>query len=73
MKHEIKTIEDILRVITPENMEAFITDFRMFLTTARLVDAVGDAIGQGQVGKRFVWVDDGKHDMKSFLKKSSPH
>jgi hypothetical protein len=65
MKHELKTLADILKVITPENLEVFLVDFRMWLTLSMIVDSVNSIEGIEAEKKEpdiMNWIDDGKND-----------
>lgn len=66
MKHDIKTLEDILKVVTPENIDNFLTDFRGFLTLNMLVDSTQKIFGEENIFRKdhniFHWIDDGKTD-----------
>lgn len=77
VEHEIKTYEDIINCISPDNLENFLEDFREALETYLSVLGVAKVgaqmIGMDVSGKRnseiveprgFVWIDDGKHKHK---------
>ena len=63
-RYEINTIEELLAVVTVENMENFIEDFKAFLAVSMLTKTVQDAVGAKGMQTKFVWIDDGKHDIK---------
>ena len=67
-RHDIKTLHDILRAVTMDNVDNFLKDFDSFLRiwagTRGIVEAVGSAVELEQVIKdvKFTWIDDGKND-----------
>ena len=67
MKHEIKTIEDIFKVLTPDNFENFLKDFSAFVAFRIELEKKLDDIGAKQVALQkadtFTWFDDGKNDV----------
>ena len=68
-KHEIKTLQDILRVVTVENSEAFLKDFEAYIATWSLIRTTIEAVAPETLEKtvasaRFTWVNDGKHDIR---------
>ena len=63
MKHELTSIEDIIKVVNSENVEAFKKDFGAFLNIYLLTKALGEAAGGEARYKSFTWIDDGKHDI----------
>ena len=72
MRHEINTVEDILRVVTPENKEAFIKDFSLWLDTYFAVKGLVEVAGGKAEHAQFVWIDDGKHNIKVTLSPAPP-
>lgn len=83
-EHKIKTIQDIVDVVTPENLDNFIIDFKMWLTitlekknkkqlhTFKLVDRekvkINITLPVELVTSGFTWIDDGKHEKKEGYK-----
>lgn len=69
-KHEIKTLEDILRAVNMTNIEFFLKDFdsflRMWTATKMLAEIGAPATSVEQIIKsvKFTWIDDGKHDAR---------
>lgn len=67
-KYKIETIQDIFKIITTENVEAFIKDFASW---ARLTVEKKEEIEKLNIEgltlqeSRFTWVDDGKNDLLS--------
>jgi len=59
-QHEIKTINDIYRAVTPDNMEGFLTDFEMWL---RMVIELKKTDPERTVIdiEKFTWMDDGEN------------
>jgi len=65
-KYEIKTIEDILNVVTADNMECFLKDFSAWLSlniTAQIADKIMGETADIRTSGTFTWIDDGKNDM----------
>lgn len=73
-RHDLKTIEEIIDVITPENLENFLIDFRGFLTLNLTIASVQDIFGKENVKiereerKVFHWIDDGKTEAHIHVK-----
>lgn len=72
--YDINTFEQILNVVTPENLENFLADFSLFLGLyANSIKAVRGILpdkGQGLLNTDlalagFVWTDDGINEMKA--------
>lgn len=70
MNHDLKTIADIVRVITPENLDNFLTDLRGFLVMNMTIKSVQDVVGVENVSIQkehegvMHWIDDGKTDAR---------
>ena len=69
MKHEIKTMSDVLKAVNPENVDRFLKDFSAWLGFTLIVRGLSDAMKVDNVGdvkdqEGFTWIDDGKHDAK---------
>lgn len=67
MKHELRTIADIIKVINPENIDNFLIDFKGFLTLNIVVKAAQDLLGNDadvylKEEGVMQWIDDGKTD-----------
>jgi hypothetical protein len=62
-QHEIKTINDIYRIVTPENTEGFLADFAAWL---RIVIAIKQSDPEGTYldVEKFTRIDDGKNDLR---------
>jgi meiotically up-regulated gene 157 (Mug157) protein len=59
----IKSIEDILKIITEENKDNFLKDFSNFLT----MNINTKKLGLSEViinPTEFMWIDDGKNDIR---------
>lgn len=65
-KHEIKTVEDMLKVVTDENLDSFLKDLGGFLRMSLTMKELAEALGES-VDTSFVWIDDGKHDVNIHL------
>jgi hypothetical protein len=72
VEHEIKTIQDIYRVVTNENIDCFMKDLRnsldVFLSLSDLSKAICNASGIDEklgelIPEKYIWIDDGKIDM----------
>jgi hypothetical protein len=66
-KHELKTLEDILRVVNAENIDMFLKDFSAWLAFTITLDALQDALDGGvgisqETRGTMNWIDDGKND-----------
>lgn len=67
-KYDLKTIEDIVKVITFENIDNFLIDFRGFLTLNMTIKLAQKIVGKENVEIKkehegiFHWIDDGKTD-----------
>ncbi len=68
--HELKTVAEIRKVVTPENIDNFIVDFKAFIALGMLVDTIGE-ITNGDVQQKepdtFKWIDDGKNNIESHV------
>ena len=66
MKHDLKTIEDIINVINAENIDNFIIDFKSYLNFNILLKTTQEIVGKENVGISkedegvLNWIDDGK-------------
>jgi len=66
MKHDLRTLEEVLKVVTAENIDGFLTDFRGWLTLNMLVDTAQEVVGveNAEIYMKekgvFHWIDDGK-------------
>ena len=76
-KHEIKTIEDVLRVVNSKNKENFLKDFSAWLDIniqikEKIIEEFGKVVNlseedlkeQIKVKQNLIWIDDGKNDIK---------
>jgi hypothetical protein len=79
-KYRLVTIGDIIDVLTPENIDNFLIDFKSFVESAqnlcvlaRVIDpslkdkkysAIGEAV--------FNWIDDGKHEQTGGIRITDP-
>ena len=61
MEHEIKTINDILKVVNHNNLENFLKDFELFLTNYVILKAMCE---EDANCNEFTWIDDGKHNIE---------
>ena len=72
--HELKTLSEILEVVTPKNLENFIKDFTSFLRVNLALKEIPDiAILKisNEEHKIFRWIDDGKNDVIIKIKKEN--
>ena len=69
-KHDIKTIEDILRVVNSKNKENFLKDFSAWLDiNIHLKEQIKKLKGKVNLKSvNFVWIDDGKNDISVNIK-----
>lgn len=62
-KHNIETIEDILRVVNKDNKENFLKDFSNWIDlNITLRENLMGTKGIVRIESNFVWIDDGKND-----------
>ena len=73
LTHEIKTIEQFADLVTEENINYILNDFRItleLLLDMEKLSAQGSKIQSKKHEKikltRFAWVDDGKNEIKEF-------
>lgn len=64
MRHEIKTLVDILEVVNENNLENFTEDFKTYLQTMILIKGFSKSMSSEEFlrSTRLIWIDDGKHD-----------
>lgn len=64
-RYEIDKITDILE-IPPESLDDFLIDLKSYHELGQLWKGLADALGEAGSAqlKRFVWIDDGKHERK---------
>lgn len=74
--HKINTIQDIINIITPENIDSFLIDFRKVLESAIHLKSLGKSICDAEdipewelISEGFLWIDDGENKIKIELKK----
>jgi hypothetical protein len=67
--HELVTVNDFAKVVTPQNIDLLVADFRMVLeghlVMQRLADMSAELMGHASSPielPKFTWIDDGKHD-----------
>lgn len=67
--HELVTVNDFAKVVTPENIDLLVADFKMtlegHLVMQRLADMAAELMGNIPSPIQlpmFIWIDDGKHD-----------
>ena len=68
MKYEIKTLADILKVITAENIDVFLVDFKSWLEFNMLIEVIKKAMEkEGLISLpnhgTMSWIDDGKNNV----------
>ena len=65
-KHDLKTIKDIVDVVTAENIDNFLIDLRGFLTMIMVIKSTQELVGKENIEIKkehenvFHWIDDGK-------------
>jgi len=66
-KYQIKTIKELLDIVTPENIDCFLKDFGSWLAINVMAKTankeMGNAIDISTSGV-FTWIDDGKNDAR---------
>ena len=73
-KYEIKTFENLINVVNKENFERLSIDLLLWLNhTVDMLDKIRKSLPKECEGKQnweimkcdFIWIDDGKNDLKS--------
>lgn len=69
-KHEIKTIDDLVTLVTSDNREEFITAINSLFDNAILIKNMASVLGKTEPikGVGFTWIDDGKKDITTTYK-----
>lgn len=67
MKYKISTVKEIVEVVNEKNLEAFMVDFRMWLTIAIDMKKQNNPF-LTMLTDKFTWLDDGKHEFVSNVK-----
>jgi hypothetical protein len=77
-KYEIETLEQLINITTPDNFERLSIDFLLWLnqvnqTFAKLKEReeYKDKINSDIAKVKFIWIDDGKNEMKSMQLKNT--
>jgi hypothetical protein len=63
MKHEIKEIADLIK-FTPKQLDDILIDIKQWHEVMKPAIEMAEKLGIKYELKKFVWVDDGKHDLK---------
>lgn len=63
-EYKIKTIKDIQKVVTKDNLDNFMIDLKTFLNMSIDFDDLVDLLGAERNTAEFIWIDDGKNDLK---------
>lgn len=79
-EYRLVTVADIVDVLTPENIDNFLIDFKSFVQSIQNLCDLARAIDPEMKGKKyselgqpvFNWIDDGKHEQKGGLKITHP-
>lgn len=79
-EYRLVTIADIIDVLTPENIDNFLIDFKSFVETAQNLFKLAALIDPELQGKKnsdigqavFNWIDDGKHEATGGLRITHP-
>jgi hypothetical protein len=66
MEYKINTMQDMLNVITAENIDAFLKDFEGVIRSGLLIKELAKATPKTD---GFIWVDDGKHNINIVCKR----
>lgn len=75
-EHRLVTVADIIDVLTPENIDNFMIDFKSFIESvqnlcdiARVIDPSMKNKKYSELGEAvFNWIDDGKHESTGGIK-----
>jgi hypothetical protein len=70
-KYELKTLRDVANLLTEEQFEMFIEDFRNFCKTTKNMNEIKKIFGDSieiTSGDGFLWVDSGKHEQRTEIK-----
>lgn len=69
-KHEIKTIQDMIKVTNENNLDNFLKDLEAFLVSCHLAKAISELSGVNYNAEnaKMIWVDDGKHNITISIK-----
>lgn len=77
-KYEIETLEQLINITTPDNFERLSIDFLLWLnqvnqTFAKLKEReeYKDKINSDIAKVKFIWIDDGKNELKSMQLKNT--
>ena len=77
-KYEIETLEQLVNITTPDNFERLSIDFLLWLnqvnqTFAKLKEReeYKDRINSDIAKVKFIWIDDGKNELKSMQLKNT--
>lgn len=72
--YELTTIGDIVKIVTPENIDMILTDLHSMLHTVNVINKVGEKVStlSGEEFKRveateFTWIDDGEHNFNGIM------
>ena len=79
-EYRLVTVSDIVDVLTPENIDNFLIDFKSFIETAQNLCDIARAIDPAMKDKKyseigqvvFNWIDDGKHEATGGLRVTHP-
>jgi hypothetical protein len=64
-EHSIITLQDMINCTHKDNLDAFIVDLRKVIEISHsLRDIIGGNDNFKNVSEGFIWIDDGKHNMK---------
>lgn len=69
--HQIETLEQLINITTPENLERISVDFLLWLNYAtetfakiKQLEEYKGKTNSDIAKMEFIWIDDGKHDFK---------
>lgn len=72
-QYEIYTLDDMIKCVTKDNIDNFMTDLKAFLEMYISLNELGKAVIKAEglepgefplEHKGFTWIDDGKHEHK---------
>lgn len=70
-QYQLKTLEDVIKAVTPENVDNFLIDFsawlKLHIATKELRIALA-SIGRIETKSEMTWIDDGKNEKHITIK-----
>lgn len=73
--YEIESLEQLVNIVTPENIDRLSVDFLLWLNTVNNIFANFKASNEDKRGlnnsdiaaAKFIWIDDNKHEIDSYI------